>query len=93
MADPVQESGGPTVRRMQLGARLRSLRQAQGISRDQATTCLADVDKITAIVNRSEKDSTDLELTGTPSFFLNGKKINFTTWDAVEPVLQAAGAR
>ena len=36
MADPVQESGGPTVRRMQLGARLRSLRQAQGISRDQA---------------------------------------------------------
>jgi hypothetical protein len=32
----VQENGGPTVRRMQLGARLRSLRQAKGITRDQA---------------------------------------------------------
>jgi transcriptional regulator with XRE-family HTH domain len=32
----VQENGGPTVRRLQLGARLRSLRQAKGITRDQA---------------------------------------------------------
>ena len=32
----MQENGGPTVRRMQLGARLRSLRQAKGITRDQA---------------------------------------------------------
>ena len=66
---------------------------ARGISRDQAMTCLADVNKITAIVNRSEKDSNELKLTGTPSFFLNGKKVDFTTWDAVEPALQAAGAR
>ena len=31
-----QESGGQTVRRMQLGARLRTLRQAKGISREDA---------------------------------------------------------
>ena len=31
-----QENGGPMVRRMQLGARLRSLRQANNITRDQA---------------------------------------------------------
>ncbi|HEU4346408.1 MAG TPA: Scr1 family TA system antitoxin-like transcriptional regulator, partial [Actinoplanes sp.] len=30
------EFGGPTVRRMQLGARLRSLRLAKGLTRDQA---------------------------------------------------------
>ncbi|WP_067497222.1 helix-turn-helix transcriptional regulator [Actinoplanes sp. TFC3] len=31
-----EQNGGPTVRRLQLGARLRSLRLAAGISRDQA---------------------------------------------------------
>jgi len=31
-----QQNGGPTVRRLQLGARLRTLRQAAGVSRDQA---------------------------------------------------------
>ncbi|HEU4348169.1 MAG TPA: helix-turn-helix transcriptional regulator [Actinoplanes sp.] len=37
MLAPVDvESGGPTVRRLQLGARLRSLRLAKGLTRDQA---------------------------------------------------------
>lgn len=66
---------------------------ARGVSKQQAMTCLADVNKITAIVEKSDKDSNELGLTGTPTFFLNGKKIEVTTWEAVEPILQQAGAR
>ena len=66
---------------------------ARRVSKQQAMTCLADVNKITAIVEKSDKDSNELGLTGTPTFFLNGKKIEVTTWEAVEPILQEAGAR
>ncbi len=66
---------------------------ARGISRDQANKCLSNTDSFKQIVDRSEKDSEDLNLTGTPTFFLNGKRIDVTTWDAVEPILQTAGAR
>ncbi|WEK47514.1 MAG: thioredoxin domain-containing protein [Candidatus Andeanibacterium colombiense] len=66
---------------------------ARGLSKDQAMTCLADTKKITAIVEKSDKDSNDKQLTGTPTFFLNGKRFEGTTWEVVEPILQNAGAR
>jgi transcriptional regulator with XRE-family HTH domain len=61
----VQESGGPTVRRLQLGARLRSLRQARGVTRDQAGWAIrASESKISRMelgrVSFKERDVTDL---------------------------------
>jgi protein-disulfide isomerase len=66
---------------------------ARGISRDQAMQCLANTDKAQQIAQTSEKQSTELNLSGTPTFFLNGKLIEGATWEAIEPQLQAAGAR
>jgi protein-disulfide isomerase len=66
---------------------------ARGISNDQALSCLADTAKAQAIADRSQKDSTDLNLPGTPTFFINGKQIEGTSWEVLEPALQAAGAR
>lgn len=66
---------------------------ARGISRDQALQCLADTDKATKIATNSDTQSTELNLSGTPTFFLNGKQIEGTTWEVVHPALQAAGAR
>jgi protein-disulfide isomerase len=66
---------------------------ARGISRDQAMQCLADTEKARAIVEKSQADSDELRLTGTPTFFLNGSQIEGTSWTVVEPVLQRAGAR
>ena len=66
---------------------------ARGISRDQAMTCLADVDKAQRIAGASQTQSEELDVTGTPTFFLNGKKIEGTRWIDIEPALQAAGAR
>ncbi len=92
-AAAMEKAGAERFQGIAQSAGLYDFFAARGISREQALTCLSDVAKIKAIVDRSEKDTADLGLTGTPTFFLNGKRIDFTTWEAVEPILQAAGAR
>ncbi|RKF21015.1 protein-disulfide isomerase [Altericroceibacterium spongiae] len=66
---------------------------ARGISRDQAMQCLADSDEAETIVTDSETQSDKLDVTGTPTFFLNGRKLDSNSWAQIEPALQKAGAR
>jgi protein-disulfide isomerase len=66
---------------------------ARGISRDQALQCLADTGKAQQIAEASQSQADELQITGTPSFFLNGRSVEPTSWAALEPLLQAAGAR
>ena len=65
MSKTAQPNDGPTVRRLQLGARLRSLRLAKGVSRDQAGWAIrASESKISRMelgrVSFKERDVTDL---------------------------------
>lgn len=66
---------------------------ARGLSADQGRACLADTAKIEALVKTVEANNAKDKIEGTPTFFLNGKKIDGTTWEVVEPVLKSAGAR
>jgi len=66
---------------------------ARGLSSDQARTCLADSAKIEALAARSQQQATDLGVSATPTFFLNGRKLDVNQWEALEPILQNAGAR
>jgi len=66
---------------------------ARGISRDQAMQCLADTDKAQRISTNSQTQGDELAITGTPTFFLNGNKVEGTNWPSLEAALQAAGAR
>jgi protein-disulfide isomerase len=66
---------------------------ARGVSTEQAMTCLADTDGAQQLADRSEEQSDAENITGTPTFFLNGRRLNATSWRAVEPILQNAGAR
>lgn len=66
---------------------------ARGLSADQARACLADTAKIEALVKQVEANNAKDKVTGTPTFFLNGKKIEGSTWKVVEPAIQRAGAR
>lgn len=66
---------------------------ARGISEDQALTCLADPAVAETIIERSQTQSDELGVTGTPTFFLNGQLLDGNTWASIEPQLQAAGAR
>lgn len=66
---------------------------ARGISADQARTCLADADAINAMAEKSSEVAAANNVTGTPTFFLNGQRLDANQWQALEPILQRAGAR
>lgn len=66
---------------------------ARGISKDQARACLADGKAVEEIANRSTAQSEELNVTGTPTFFINGRNVGTQGWATLEPMLQEAGAR
>ncbi|WP_235510467.1 DsbA family protein [Tsuneonella troitsensis] len=66
---------------------------SRGISEDQARTCLADAGSVEAIADASEKQSEELKVAGTPTFFINGTNVGTQNWASLEPMLQRAGAR
>lgn len=66
---------------------------ARGLSKDQARQCLADTDSVTAIAERSNAQSEELNVEGTPTFFINGRQSEAKSWEQLEAELQRAGAR
>lgn len=66
---------------------------SRGIAADQAKACLADTAKATQLVEATNKAGQELNITGTPTFFLNGAKLDTNTWEGVKVLLEKAGAR
>ena len=66
---------------------------ARGISADQLNQCLANSEQANAILERSTQQAEELEIQGTPTFILNGRKLDVNQWPGLEPILQNAGAR
>ncbi len=65
----------------------------RGLSTEQVNQCLADPELPRQIAENSAVQSDELGVTGTPTFFVNGRKLDGTSWAVVETALQAAGAR
>ena len=66
---------------------------ARGLSADQGRACLSDAARIEALVKSTETMSKQDRITGTPTFFLNGQRMDGTAWELIEAQLQRAGAR
>jgi len=66
---------------------------ARGLSADQAASCLADVASMQKLADETSTQAKEFDITGTPTFFLNGVKIDGSNWASVEAALQRAGAR
>lgn len=66
---------------------------ARGISKDQANACLGNVKTAESLANGVQKAVDEYNITGTPSFILNGKNLEVATWESLEPMLQNDGAR
>jgi protein-disulfide isomerase len=66
---------------------------SRGISAAQGASCLADLNKATALANGTSKATSDLGVSGTPTFFVNGSKLDVNTWPGVKTALDRAGAR
>lgn len=65
----------------------------RGISEDQANACLSDKSKIQELLDMTEKGSKEYKVQGTPSFFINNAKVEYSGWANLKGKLQAAGAR
>lgn len=65
---------------------------AKGIAPKAAAACLSDPkgqDRLLAIRNDAVKT---YEVQGTPSFIVNGKRVDGVTWEDLEPAIKAAGS-
>ena len=66
---------------------------ARGLSADQQRACLTDGETIQGIAENSEAQRTELGINSTPTFLINGTKVDALSWGELEPLLQRAGAR
>lgn len=64
-----------------------------GLPEDQAQQCLMDSAEVDRIANNSVTQANDLDVQATPTFFLNGSRVEGSSWSDVEAALQRAGAR
>lgn len=66
---------------------------ARGIAADQTKTCLADTGSAEKIVGMTSKQSEDYDITGTPTFLINGRKSEGNQWAPIKAELEKMGAR
>jgi len=66
---------------------------ARGISQDQARACMADFGAIRTLAESIQGQADKDQITGTPTFFLNGRNLGSLGWPEIEANLQNAGAR
>ncbi|MES2753123.1 MAG: thioredoxin domain-containing protein [Pseudomonadota bacterium] len=64
----------------------------RGIPEAKARACLNDQAAIEALAKSTEKWGQDGTVTGTPTFYINGERVNAADWRGVETALKAAGA-
>jgi len=65
----------------------------RGVASDAGAKCLTDAGHATALATATQKAQDQYNVTGTPAFILNGRNLDVATWEALEPLLQKAGAR
>ncbi|HWU95614.1 MAG TPA: thioredoxin domain-containing protein [Sphingomonas sp.] len=65
----------------------------RGIPEAKARQCLANQAVIKSIADVMADATNNRGVSGTPSFFINGKAVDAAMWSQVETALQAAGAR
>ncbi len=65
----------------------------RGISAQKASACLANTAETEKLVKMRDRANTEFNLSGTPTFLINGQVVpETTTWESLEPKLKAAGA-
>jgi protein-disulfide isomerase len=65
----------------------------RGVSRDQSKSCISDKVEMEKLTKLSEGYGEKYDIRGTPTFYLNGNKLDVTAWAQVKGKLQEAGAR
>lgn len=67
--------------------------KSRGVSEDQAKACLSETATAEKVMADTQTAVKDFDVQGTPTFLINGQKIDGTSWTLVETKLKEAGAR
>ena len=65
----------------------------RGVSRDQSKACLSDTKEMQKLADLTAEYGKKYTIQGTPTFYLNGVRLDVTAWPQVKGKLQEAGAR
>lgn len=63
----------------------------RGVAEPKVRQCLADTAKADALVAANAKASEQYQISGTPTFLINGRKADVISWAELEPLIRAAG--
>jgi protein-disulfide isomerase len=66
---------------------------SRGIALDQGKACFAKPGAAEELVRQTETQGKEYNITGTPTFLLNGKKLDTNSWPEIKAALEKAGAR
>jgi protein-disulfide isomerase len=66
---------------------------ARGIAKEQAAACLADTKTAEEMAKATQEQAKEYDIQGTPTFLINGRKIEANAWPEVKAKLEEAGAR
>lgn len=96
---PQEQAAWPTTPPEQLAPQLAqrigldSFAQQRGVGAQKAQQCLTDKAAIDELANITQAGGREFEITGTPTFIINGQVIrDANTWEGLEPMLREAGA-
>lgn len=66
---------------------------ARGVSKDQAAACLGNAQEAASLAKMAVDQGEKFDITGTPTFLLNGAKIDENNWKLIKAKLETLGAR
>lgn len=83
---PPEQQVAPLARAMDLD----TFFARRGMPEGRFNQCLADASAIRQLTEMTNRAAEELQVRGTPTFFINGEKLDVDRWSTLEPRLRAA---
>jgi protein-disulfide isomerase len=80
---------GEQIKGLAMAGKLNEFAKARGLPGAKFEACMSDA-SFEALTKRQQAAVDTYQVTGTPTFLLNGKKIEGTTWAQIEPQIKSA---
>lgn len=78
------------IKGLATAGKLNEFAKARGLPGAKFDACMSDAASFEALTKRQQVAMDTYQIAGTPTFLLNGKKIEGTTWAAIKPQIKAA---
>lgn len=81
---------GEQIKGLAMAGKLNEFAKVRGLPGAKFEACMADAASFEALTKRQQAAVDTYQVQGTPTFLLNGKKIEGTTWAQIEPQIKSA---